>query len=169
LHALAIKIGTDLIRIGGADGGQQVTAAESAAHEIDGVAVGKTKITCILVVDPQKVGAGPAGTDALIPEVVDGENCLQMQILRMPRVLSAQEHGNKCGMPVITVENLGLKVLQMRDTLQNAFAKESGTLPIIRITVNTVALKIILVVNKIADDAMMGIYAFYHVSYVSEN
>ena len=85
---------------------------------------------------------------ALIGDVVDGEHRLDTVELVQMAVVQVQIDRGQCGLPVVAVDDVRLKV-GVEQHLQNGTGKEGKALAIIVEAVQAAALEVILVVDKV--------------------
>ena len=141
----------DLLRIGGADGGDLVGRLEGTLHEVgaaivlDDVLVAAADAAGVL----QNVGA----VLALIGDVVDGEDGLDPVELVQMTVVQIQVNGHQRGLPVVAVDDVRGEV-DVEQGLQHGAGEEGEALTVIVETVQTTAAEVILVVQEVVGHAV---------------
>ena len=141
----------DLVGIRGADGGDAVGALDRALHKVDVTVV--LDDARILGVKPQDLGDELFAVHALVLDIVNGENRLDVLIARRLRIHGAVIHRRERGLPIVAVDDVGLE-FDMRQHFKHGAREERKALRIVIIAVDAVALEIVLVVEQIVDDAV---------------
>ena len=141
----------NFLRIGGADGGDLVGGFDGALHEVG--ATVKFDHMGIAGADTTGVLQNIQAVFALIRNVVDGENGLDLAELVQMTVVQVQIDGGQGRLPVIAVDDVRLKI-GVEQHFENGAGEESKTLAVIVEAVQAAALEVVLVVDKVEGHAV---------------
>ena len=141
----------DLLRVGRADGGDLVCTLDGALHEVGAaVILHNMGVTCA---DAAGILENIQTILSLVGNVVDREHRLDAAELIQMAVVQVQVDGRQCGLPVIAVDDVRLKV-GVEQHLQNGAGEERETFAVVIEAVQAAALEVILVVDEVKDNAV---------------
>src|SRR5699024_7359250 len=155
VQALAVVGGLYLLRVGGADGGDVVgkddAALDERTHAVELKAVGGVgqfaqRNHFLNVVDLEQ---------ALILEVVDGKDGLDVLVLLQFAILYIQHRRDEARLPVVAVDDVGHEVDQ-RQALEHGAAEVGEALALVgAVAVDVVAAEVLLVVDEVEGDPLI--------------
>ena len=156
IHALAVEGHLQLVGIRRADRGDQIAVAERALHVVDGVAVAVELIDRRWhVAEAKHVREDPVRILALELDVVDREHGLDVVAGLALAIELAQEDGRHGGLPVVAVQHVARKLLELADALADGLGEERIALAVVEVAVDAVALEVRLVVDEVEVDALV--------------
>ncbi len=156
VQTLAVVSGLDFLRVGGADGGDQVGVHQRRLHEVGAA------IALQLVIRPQRGIGQPQdfldlvdAEHALILQVVDGVHGLDAREEGQMGVLNLQQRRHHAALPVMGVDHVGLEV-QQGQAVQGRAAEEAEALVLVAAhAVNVGTTKVELVVHEVPLHAVL--------------
>ena len=93
--------------------------------------------------------------NALILQVVDRVNGLNVVVIAVLLEVAVEQHGHHAGLPIVAVQNVRLEVHEVAHEVQYRALIEAVTLDIKNvINIDLVKVEVVLVVNKIEYDAV---------------
>ena len=155
VQTLAVIGGLDLLGVGGADGGDLVRVDEAGLHAVRGAVVLELVVSEDAVAQAEHILELVDAEHALVLQVVDGVDRLDIGIARQMRVLDLQQRGDHARLPVVGVDDVREEADQ-RQGVQHGTAEEAVTLVLVAAqTVDIAAAEVILVVDEIEGDAVL--------------
>lgn len=140
-----------LLCVGRADRGNDIGAFDSTLHQVERAA--EIEQLLMLFAETEHVAEYLFAVNALILDVVDGEYVLYALIALAVCVHRRVVDRDESRLPVIRMDDVGLEV-DVRDYLKYRAGEERKTLRVVIVTIDAVALEIILVVDKIEYNAV---------------
>ena len=140
-----------LLCVGRADRGHDIGAFDSTLHQVERAA--EIEQLLMLFAETEHVAEYLFAVNALILDIVDGEYVLYALIALAVCVHRRVVDRDESRLPVIRMDDVGLEV-NVRDYLKYRAGEERKTLCVVIVTIDAVALEIILVVDKIEDNAV---------------
>ena len=140
-----------LLCVGRADGRHGVGAFDSALHQVEVAA--EVELTLVLLTQTEHVAENLLAVNALILDVMDGENIFYVLVALAVCVHRRIIDWDESRLPVIRMNNVGLEV-DIRDYFEHGAGEERKALRVVIVAVDAVALEIILVVDEVEDYAV---------------
>ena len=155
VKTLAVEGGLDFLSIAGGNGGQFICIDETGFHVVG------TAIALQLVGGEEVIAQTQGilnrfdGEDALILQVVDGENRLHVLVEFEVAVLDFEQRGNHAGLPVVAVDDIRLEA-EMRKGINHRTGEVAKALVLIAAeTIDIGTAEIILIVDKVESDPLI--------------
>ena len=95
----------------------------------------------------------------LISNVVDCEYCFDVVELRHLTVVNVDVKVYKCCLPVVCVDNIRIEI-DINQHFKNCFGEESKSFAVVKMTVKTIAFKVVFIIKEIINNAVF--FKFKH-------
>ena len=138
----------NFLGVGLADRGNVIGVDNAALHEVYGIKEFQIAVVEVFPIQPQNIRHDVLREHALIFEVVDGVERLDVLIALIFHVLQFQEHIDKACMPVVGMNDIRPEI-HCGQEVQHSPAEEGETLGIIIIAVESFTVEIFLIIDEI--------------------
>ena len=140
----------NLLCIGGADGGNPVSALNGTLHDVDAVVIFQQ--VCFGSGNTQHIVEQLHAVLALILDIVNGNQGLNATIPVVVGIEQTIVNRNQSGLPVVGMNQIRFEI-QIRQHFQRRTGQECKTLCVIIVAIQTRTLEVILVVDQIVNHA----------------
>ena len=155
VHSFAVVRGLDFFGVGGADGGDLIGIYQAGLHEVGAAVAFQLVVGEIFIVQGQHVLHVLDAENALILQVVNGEHRADAREEGQLSILDAQQGGNHAALPVVGVDDVRLEAQQGQRVEYPAAEEAEAFMLVAAHAVNVAAAKVILVVHKVEDYAVI--------------
>ena len=140
--------------VGGGNGGNGVCALDTAFHIV--YATGVFHQTSSIFGKSQKVACNEIVVFSLKLDIVNCENgfCVSQFAVTVEDV---KEDGDKAGVPVVTMDNVGDKA-QKRQHFKDGSGEESKSFSVVVVAVDTLSFEVVFVVDKVIGYAVIFLF-----------
>ena len=153
VETVAVVFGLDLLGIRGRYGGNGGRRDDRSLHEVD-VAVHRHKAGAeVRVIDAEHVLQDLAAVAALILDIMDGENGLDVLIERTGREHQIVVDRHQSGLPVVAVDDVRLPV-EVGQHLEHRLGVVREALCVVVLAVDLAACEVILIIDEIIGNAV---------------
>ena len=130
VQALAVEVGLDLLSVGGRYGGDLVSVHQTALHAGSGAVELQLIGGVALHAQANQILHVAQTAYALILQVVNGVDGLDLRIYRQVAILNLQHRRDQAGLPVVAVQHVGHEVQHRHDVHDHA-AEEGEALGLV--------------------------------------